>query len=616
MKLQSILYPTEQICNEEALYLHRDGSFILFDGYFNLFYLEKHKKYCKIDEMSLELKAKGIKKIVVMHDREVVDEHLIEAVVPSGMERLAGKGPSRQIEQRISIKLPYASFDKGVLWFKAEVCDYSEEWLLNGYYSALGSEMGINDSCDFVELAVNICTYKREQYVVRNMKSLISWMATPDIDGKMPEIADHMHVFIVDNGRTLMKNDDFLELVEDNQEILGERIRVIQNSNTGGAGGFTRGMVEAIKQKEEYHLTHILLMDDDAVFDPDLFIRLYGILSFLKTEYKDLTVGGALWRQDYPFIQYASGEWYEHMDITNEIPSLDLRFYETCIVPEMCTTENEYQRYSGWWCCCYSLDTVRMDNLPIKQMFIHMDDIEYEKRNRLDGNPIAFFNGIGVWHKAFDTEFLGVKTYYNTRNSLILSSKLEPELSCHIIKKRLCRMLIGNCLDNRYLKMHLIYMGIMDYLKGRKWFESLDTEAHHQYLLKYVKVWQEKMMITDLDDNRIRTCMDDIMSFQNGLISFEEVISMYKEKNVHLPFYKKITLNGKLLPSKKDVTVVFPHDRLWKKGYRSSRYVFVQRDPNKVYYVKNKLSERLVLVGMLISVFLKFRKASVDEFRE
>ena len=60
MKLQSVLYPTEDICNEEALYLHRDGSLLSFDGYFNLFYLEKHHKYCDISCLSLELAVNGI----------------------------------------------------------------------------------------------------------------------------------------------------------------------------------------------------------------------------------------------------------------------------------------------------------------------------------------------------------------------------------------------------------------------------------------------------------------------------------------------------------------------------------------------------------------------------
>lgn len=40
MRLQNIRLPDSEICSEEALYYHRDGKWLKFDGYFNLFYIE------------------------------------------------------------------------------------------------------------------------------------------------------------------------------------------------------------------------------------------------------------------------------------------------------------------------------------------------------------------------------------------------------------------------------------------------------------------------------------------------------------------------------------------------------------------------------------------------
>ena len=74
MVIQSILFPNVNICSEETLYLHRDKSLVLFDGYFNLFYLEKHHRYCDIEDLSLELKVSGVKNIRIMHDREMIRE--------------------------------------------------------------------------------------------------------------------------------------------------------------------------------------------------------------------------------------------------------------------------------------------------------------------------------------------------------------------------------------------------------------------------------------------------------------------------------------------------------------------------------------------------------------
>ena len=45
IKLQSILLPTD-LCSEEKVYfhVHGDGRTVDFDGYFNLFYIEKRNR--------------------------------------------------------------------------------------------------------------------------------------------------------------------------------------------------------------------------------------------------------------------------------------------------------------------------------------------------------------------------------------------------------------------------------------------------------------------------------------------------------------------------------------------------------------------------------------------
>ena len=45
MRLQNIRFPEADICREEELYFHRNGEWVDFNGYFNLFYIEKRKKY-------------------------------------------------------------------------------------------------------------------------------------------------------------------------------------------------------------------------------------------------------------------------------------------------------------------------------------------------------------------------------------------------------------------------------------------------------------------------------------------------------------------------------------------------------------------------------------------
>ena len=61
-----------------------------------------------------------------------------------------------------------------------------------------------------------------------------------------------------------------------------DKVTVVPNMNAGGAGGFSRGMIEILKKRDLEDFTHILLMDDDAIVEPDLLVRIYGFLSTIK----------------------------------------------------------------------------------------------------------------------------------------------------------------------------------------------------------------------------------------------------------------------------------------------------------------------------------------------
>lgn len=406
MRLQTILKPNPQICSVKELYFHEDDSFLYADGFFNLFYIEKRKTFTELEQLKLCLHLKGWSKIVLMHDREMFQTKELEA----------------EETRDYCFELPYAETERGVFWFKLEKAGDSER-LLEGYYS------GISPICNPVHIAVDICTYRREAYVLRNMQSICAGLFADDA----LEVRKHLQLMLIDNGNTLSSNKELQKLIEKEP-----RIRIYPNKNAGGAGGFTRGMLEAIAQNErnDTAITHILLMDDDAVFDPDLFVRLYGLLAQLKPEHRKITVGGGLMREDFPYLQYACGERFQNFVVQNLYPLRDMREYSNCTSEYMLGTMLPAGTYSGWWCCCYSMETVRRDNLPIP-LFIHHDDIEYGLRNQKNG--IVFLNGISVWHRGFELTFTGANRYYDVRNSLIStalhdSKKGKWDALCYVWK--------------------------------------------------------------------------------------------------------------------------------------------------------------------------------------
>ena len=144
-----------------------------------------------------------------------------------------------------------------------------------------------------VKIAIGICTFKREAYVTKNIGILNEHI----IENQNSDLNGHLEVFVSDNGQTL-----------DIDQLSSEKIHIVKNKNTGGAGGFTRCMIEASRANEKgMGITHMLLMDDDIVIDPESIVKTYKILSLLKEEYKDSFIGGAMLRIDKQYSQVESG---------------------------------------------------------------------------------------------------------------------------------------------------------------------------------------------------------------------------------------------------------------------------------------------------------------------
>ncbi|SES37695.1 Glycosyltransferase, GT2 family [Butyrivibrio fibrisolvens] len=596
MKLQSILLPQKNICDVEELYFHRDGEWLLFNGYFNLFYLEKHHKYCDIHELSLELECKGFRKLVVMHDDTCIHEEMIEG-------------------SRVLIKLPYDSFDKGVFWFKVLLSDRPlaglntdegranslESLKTDDYWDIRGGFYGKKEVIEDkprIKIGVNICTYKREPYVIRNMKSLMEWKErfTSEYNTEKNNVgksdatnnnvsdslvdsdtcnnaAANLHVFIIDNGQSLSDNNEFRELM-DKYGVSRNMIEVIPNSNTGGSGGFGRGMVEAMNRRTELGLTHLLMMDDDAVFDPDMLVRLYGFLSFLKKEYALISVGGALFREDYKYIQHAQGEWFENFRIINDHPLVDMRLYENAAADWMTETSHEHDRYGAWWCCCYPMEVITRDNLPLP-LFVHHDDIQFGMKLASE-NGVVFMNGINVWHQGFELAFTGVKQYYNTRNELITMKMFYPDTSAWSVKVHMIKRIVGQLICMRYGDIELIYLATRDYMKGIEWLKSIDVEALNKDI---TEIYKKHMPFKKIDDLGIsehhRIHLMKIADKYDRSISPLLIKGYYDHAKYQTGLLKKLTVNGWLLSATKRVCVVTPLDSPWKP-FRSRHVILYQ----------------------------------------
>lgn len=460
IKLQNILFPSLETCMTEDMYfrvkeprrvstlnniirLQKDGC-MYFDTYFNGFSAEKWFKYTNIDTVSLTLKIKGSVRITLLRkerngsgaDTEYISEQLCTAVEPK------------------EFTFEYHSVsDNGMYCFDVK-SEKSGSELYGGYYSADIPQVRR------VKLAIDICTFKREKFVEKNLTLLKNrFLNDPE-----SELFEGLEVFISDNAGTL-----------DIDSLSDEKIHIFKNKNTGGAGGFTRGLMEINRVKEQSGITHALLMDDDILIEPEAVFRTFVLLSCVKEKYYDTFVGGAMLRLDQKNIQVESGAVWAGGNILSLKKGLNLISCDNCLLNE---TE-EYAQYNAWWYCAFPVDIAGDDNLPLP-IFIRGDDVEYGLRNM---RHLVLMNGICVWHEPFERKYSSFLFYYILRNRLIDNALHNMTVPKEVFAKLLEQQVMEQIRLYRYKNAELLMQGVEDFLKGTDWFMRQDGEALHKKVM-------------------------------------------------------------------------------------------------------------------------------------
>lgn len=472
MDIQKILFPKIGVCTEWQLYFRqpgdtpagtaenragrmdyhyseeamhfRQGMRAGFDTYFNGFSIDKWKKYTVLDNLSLRLTLSG-KARVTLVGRQKLHEHVIEKTI-----RETVISSEKKQDHIVSCEIKNA---RGMLAFEIEALEGGCVLYAGAYCSEIDQEK-VRD----IRIGVGICTFCREDFIKKNLHILQKEI----LDNKESPLYGRLKVHIADNGRTL------------DAKVLGNSsVYIYPNRNLGGAGGFTRCMAEMKKRRHKgTGPTHILLMDDDVVLEPEALVRTYMLLALAKEEYTDAFIGGEMLRLDMQAIQAEAGAVWNAGRLDSLKRGLDLKSCEACLYNEI----EEYAQFHAWWYCCFPAGIVTPDNLPLP-LFIRGDDVEYGLRNM---KRLILMNGICVWHEPFENKYSSFLEYYIIRNQLIVNAFHCPEYGAG----QLNRDMLSHCLREityyRYKNVELYLQGIQDFLKGPQWLAKQDAETLHR----------------------------------------------------------------------------------------------------------------------------------------
>ncbi len=430
---------TVLLADDRNGYKLQPGSFLDFFTYFNALSIEKWKKYTKAKAFDLELEFLGKIKVELFG-------HYINSrneIKKEWLGRYEYEMPRRGV---VAFEIPAGTLSAEVVAF--QITAINEVRLYGGRYVTYIDKQEVEQP----HVAMVTTTYKKEDYIHRNVNILKkSLFDSLDKTG--------FKWFIVDNGQSL-----------DPKDIEDENITIIPNKNVGGAGGFTCGMIKALDSDE--NLTHILLMDDDVLFQPDSFMRLYRILSIIKPEYKSHFVSGAMLEINDKTVQHEDVGYISDLGEHGPVkPRYDLRLWDSVIRNEQIIDDKD-KAYAGWWYCCIPATIARRDNLPLP-FFIRGDDVEYSIRNKA---KFITMNGICIWHEGFGTKFSGALELYQVhRNDLILSA-IHKQADQAVIVQRMKWLFWEEIYKFNYKGANLLLDAVEDYLKGPHFIKTLNGE--------------------------------------------------------------------------------------------------------------------------------------------
>ena len=233
------------------------------------------------------------------------------------------------------------------------------------------------------------------------------------------EVVDE--VVVVDQGTRRLADEPGLA---DVRARLGGRLRVVEQPNLGGSGGFARGMVETLRAGRSRYL---VLLDDDVVPEPESLLRAHAFAERCRTP---TLVSCSMLDLHEPTVLHTPGERVDRSRFLWEtVPpgEGDHDLARTGVRTTPWLHVRLGVEFGGWWCCLVPVATLRAVGLALP-LFLKWDDVELALRAGGAGYPTASLPGASVWHEPWTgkADTLDWQAYYHQRNRVVAALLHSP----------------------------------------------------------------------------------------------------------------------------------------------------------------------------------------------
>ncbi|MFW8637124.1 glycosyltransferase [Cribrihabitans pelagius] len=466
--LQSLMWPEAGVCTERDLFVRVHGkagpaeagglrffedSRAEFNTWFNLFNAGTWQRHCGLQSLYLLLQGRGRFAVTVILARPEHSWDRLDRIVE------LDDGPVRL---DLGALLPPPG-GKGVMFFELQ---------------AIGTEAELADAAWQTadaprrqpQLALAVTTFKREAAVARTAERFCAFRETS-------WMKDRVELIITDNGQSV-------ELPP------RDGVTVIANENLGGAGGFTRGLLEARARGA----SHCLFMDDDASIHMQSLERTWMLLAF--AEDAATAVAGAMISEQHRWAVWENGARFftrcqpQHMgcDLRDFWQMADMEWEVSGAAPE--------GLYGGWW--YFAFPVAQAEHLAFP-FFVRGDDVSFSMVNRFN---IVRLNGVVSYQESFTDKESPQTWYLDLRSHMAHHLSLpQLEVGARGVLKIALWFFQRNLPRMHYDTLAAINLAVEDVMQGPEFFDRNADMAQRRAEIKALtgaEAWQELTPETSL----------------------------------------------------------------------------------------------------------------------
>jgi galactofuranosylgalactofuranosylrhamnosyl-N-acetylglucosaminyl-diphospho-decaprenol beta-1,5/1,6-galactofuranosyltransferase len=411
---------------------------ISFGTYFNAFAASYWRKWTVVDAVTLRVRLTGDQASVIVYRS-----------MPNGRSQRVDTATAEGPDARdFAFDLPLAPFgDGGWYWFDI-VAGPGEAVLEEAAWVADVPA----DRAATGTVTIGITTMNRPEFCAKLLAQI-------GADRGVHEVLDE--VVVAEQGTNKVADDPHFGAARD---ALGDKLRVIEQGNMGGSGGYARAQLETLQAGRS---TYMMCMDDDVVCEPESIIR---SVTFGDLCRRPTIVGGHM------FSLYSKARLHSFGEIINKY-----RFWwmsPPTVQPDWDFAGRNLRSarwlhrridvdFNGWFMCLIPTAVLREIGLSLP-LFIKWDDSEFGVRAAAHGFPTVTLPGTAVWHVPWTdkNDALDWQSYFHQRNRTIAALLHSPYDHGGRVVRESFNHQIKHLFSMQYSTAELRHLALEDVLAG------------------------------------------------------------------------------------------------------------------------------------------------------